>query len=69
MTDAGQIPTGLLKRVYELTPNTQEIHFVIDGTGNCVVSWHEATYYTAPYCWNRSSVSLWSQGCHAEWGP
>ncbi|HEX5582401.1 hypothetical protein [Gaiella sp.] len=55
------------KRIYELTPNTQEVHYQMDSNGQHLVYPHYPGYYAAPHCKNMSGVTLWSQGCTAGW--
>ena len=58
---------GYPKRIYEFTPNSQEVHYQMDGNGQSLVYWHDPVYYAAPHCVNRSGTTLWSQGCTAGW--
>lgn len=58
---------GYPKRIYELTPNSNEIHYQMDSNGQHLVLWHDPVYYAAPHCVNRSGITIWSQGCVAGW--
>ena len=60
-TNPNSFPSGL----FESTSGSGN-HFVMTGNGNLSYS-HSATYYDAPYCWNRDSVSHLVASCVANW--
>jgi len=51
--------------IYELTPTGGKV-FAVNGIGDISYG-HGGTYYDAPWCWNRDSVTHTVNACQGAW--